>query len=240
MGLDVDGALTRQIAHEHPAFVVWPENEFCDGDDLQFIDPLKGLAQEVNAYVVADVVWHAPTGKHDAALMVGPDGSEVGRRAKINVYSSEAALGFVPGPRTYPVFDTPYGSVGIGVCWDRHRLFIVRELARNGAQIVLMPADDDFEGNGWFPAYHASDTVFRAVENRVTFATGTTSGLSVVVDPYGRIVAEGGVISGETFTVPGQTLYTRWGDWFGWLMVALLLGTIGWVGFASVLRKNGM
>ena len=95
-------------------------------------------------------------------------------------------------------------------------MFITRELARSGAQIVLMPADDDFEGNGWFPAYHASDTVFRAVENRIAFANGTANGLSVVVDPYGRIVAEGsvnerGVIAGQTFAVPGQTLYTRWG-----------------------------
>jgi len=91
-----------------------------------------------------------------------------------------------------------------------------------------MPADDDFEANAWFPAYHASDTVFRAAENRLAFATGTPSGLSVVVDPYGRIVAEGGVnkrsvIAGEVFTTSDQTLYTRWGDWFGWLMVIALV-----------------
>ncbi len=54
----------------------------------------------------------------------------------------------------------------------------------------------------------------------------------MVIDPYGRIVAEGaanerGVIVGETFTVPGQTLYTRWGDWFGWLLVAMLVILIG-------------
>ncbi|HEY73394.1 MAG TPA: apolipoprotein N-acyltransferase [Thermoflexia bacterium] len=241
----VDAALTRSVANQQPAFIVWPENEFSDADDAQFIDQLEGLAREMDAYIVADVVWQASTGMHDTALMVGPEGNEVGRRAKINTTAGEENVGFVPGPREYPVFDTPYGQVGIGVCWDRHRLFITRELARSGpqqgsgAQIVLMPADDDFEGNAWFPRFHASDAVFRAAENRVAFAVGATSGLSVIVDPYGRIVAEGGVnergvISGEVFTTPGRTLYTRWGDWFGWAMVITLLGMIGW----AALRKS--
>jgi len=54
-----------------------------------------------------------------------------------------------------------------------------------------------------------------------------------VIDPYGRITAEGkinerGVIIGKVFTVPGETLYTRWGDWFGWLIV------VGFAGLALV------
>lgn len=234
---DVDAALTRQVAGQRSAFVVWPENEFAQVTDAGMMAQLGALAAETNAYIVADVVstasgrpvadFAAADDLYDTAILYGPDGNEIGRRPKINITSGEADHGFIPGPRTYPVFDTPHGAVGIGVCWDRHRLFITRELARSGAQIVLMPADDDFGANPWFPSYHASDVVFRAIENRVAFATGTTSGLSVVVDPYGRIVAEGsinerGVIAGEVFTVPGQTLYTRRGDWFGWVMVVAL------------------
>jgi apolipoprotein N-acyltransferase len=103
-------------------------------------------------------------------------------------------------------------------------LFITRELARNGAQIVLMTVDDDFGGSPRFPPFHASDAVFRAAENRTAFGLGTINGLSMVIDPYGRIVAEGrinerGVILGQVFTTQDGTLYTRWGDWFGWLMM---------------------
>ena len=61
----------------------------------------------------------------------------------------------------------------------------------------------------------------------------------MVIDPYGRIVAEGeinkrGVIVGEVFTISGSTLYTRWGDWFGWLMMGMLGVFIG----ISLLRKT--
>ena len=169
---------------------------------------------------------------HDTALLVGPEGNEIGRRAKINTTAGEEKRGFVPGREEFPVFDTPYGTVGIGICWDIHRLWITRELSRAGAEIILMPMDNDFESTPWFPAYHASDGIFRAVENRVAVGLGTTNGLSLVIDPYGRMTAQGqinerGVIVGETFTVPGQTLYTRWGDWFGWLMVGLTVVLIG-------------
>ena len=170
--------------------------------------------------------------------MVGPAGDEAGRRAKINTTDGEENAGFVPGPLDYPVFDTPFGDVGLSVCWDRHRLFITRELARSGAQIVLMTVDDDFNGSPWFPPFHASDGVFRAVENRVAMGLGTTNGMSMVIDPYGRIMAEGeinerGVVVGDVFTVSGGTLYTRWGDWFGWLMV----GMLGMLTAISLLRK---
>jgi len=91
-----------------------------------------------------------------------------------------------------------------------------------------MTVDDDFEASTTFPPFHASDGVFRAVENQVILGLGTTNGLSMIIDPYGRITAEGeinerGVIVGETFTADGQTIYTRYGDWFGWLMVVGLV-----------------
>ncbi|MBC8431616.1 MAG: apolipoprotein N-acyltransferase [Desulfobacterales bacterium] len=240
---DVNAELTRKVVDTKGAFVVWPENEFADADDPRFIGQLGALAKELGAYIVADVVWRAPTGMHDTALMVGPEGKEMGRRAKINTTDGEERNGFVPGPRDFPVFDTPHGKVGIGVCWDRHRLWITRELARAGAKIVLMPVDDDFNHSRWFPAFHASDSVFRAVENRVAFGLGSTSGVSLVVDPYGRVMAESGInereaIIGKTFTVSGRTLYTRVGDWFGWLMVVGVVAMVGTVVFGKLRDTN--
>ncbi|MBK6793808.1 MAG: hypothetical protein IPG80_15040 [Anaerolineales bacterium] len=148
-------------------------------------------------------------------------------------------LGFFIISAGLALFETPYGKAGISVCWDVHRLWIIRELARSGAQIILLPMDNDFNGTRTFPPFHAADMVFRAVENRLAFGEAAVSGLSMVVDPYGRITAEGkinerGVTVGETFVVEGQTLYTRFGDWFGWTMVASLIGLVA----VSLLKKK--
>lgn len=76
----------------------------------------------------------------------------------------------------------------------------------------------------------------------MTFGLGTTNGISLVVDPYGRVMAESGInertaIIGKTFTVSGKTLYTRFGDWFGWLMVTSVATMVGIVVFRK-LRDN--
>jgi apolipoprotein N-acyltransferase len=65
-------------------------------------------------------------------------------------------------------------------------------------------------------------------------------GVSIIVDPYGRIDAESGVnertvVVGDVFTVSGRALYTRLGDWFGWLMVVGLAAMVGVV----ILGKRG-
>jgi apolipoprotein N-acyltransferase len=237
---DADAELTRQAAAEQPAYIVWSENEFTNADDPQFMDQLSALADETTAYFTVDTAWNAPTGLHDTAVLVGPDGNEIGRRAKINLVSGEINAGFTPGPREFPVFDTPNAKVGISICWDVHRLWIIRELARADAELILLPMDNDFNGVATFPPFHAADAVFRATENHLAFGLGTVNGLSMVIDPYGRITAEGkvnekGVTIGETFVVNDQTLYTRFGDWFGWMMVAVLAALV----FIAIRQKTG-
>jgi apolipoprotein N-acyltransferase len=117
----------------------------------------------------------------------------------------------------------------LGVCLDYHYTDVVRNLASNGARIVFMPTWDDYNHSRWFPGVHASDVPFRAVENHVAIATGTTSGISTICDPYGRVIAQGevnrrGVIMGDVFTVDGPTLYTRFGDWFAVLITIAFVG----------------
>lgn len=78
------------------------------------------------------------------------------------------------------------------------------------------------------------------MEHRVALASAGVNGASIVVDPYGRITALGGVnertvVVGETFTVAERSLYTTFGDWFGWLMIA---GTVGLGGFARSRGKS--
>ena len=61
---------------------------------------------------------------------------------------------------------------------------------------------------------------------------GTTTGISIIVDPYGRVSVMGGVnkreiIIEEIFTTEERTIYTRFGDWFGILVSILLVFGVG-------------
>jgi apolipoprotein N-acyltransferase len=63
------------------------------------------------------------------------------------------------------------------------------------------------------------------VENRLAIGSGSTSGIAQVITPYGEMTAMSGVnerqaIVGTTFMTEGQTLYTRYGDVFAYLLGA--------------------
>lgn len=86
---------------------------------------------------------------------------------------------------------------------------------RRRPDLPFIPVDDDFRANAVFPGYVASDTVFRAAENRVGIVAGATSGVSQIISPYGIQSASGaikerGFITGETIVHKGRRkLYNR-------------------------------
>src|SRR5690606_9721302 len=201
--------INRQLSVElttakQPQYIVWGENEYMNADDAHMVNQLAALSQELSAYITVDTVWNTVDAMYDTAFLVGPNGEEVGRTPKIFTLWGEEQYGFSPGPKDYNVYETAYAKTALAVCWDRHDPSILRGYARNGAQLVLIPADDDFYGNAQFPYFSASDAVFRAVENRLAIGSGSTSGIAQVITPYGEMTAMSGVnewkfIVGDTF-----------------------------------------
>ncbi|MFZ4508292.1 MAG: carbon-nitrogen hydrolase family protein [Fimbriimonas sp.] len=101
---------------------------------------------------------------------------------------------FVMRGDSLPVFTTPWGQVGILICFDLRPPEAARVLALNGAEVILVPTNWP---NG---ATMAADTlsVARAAENRVYLVScnrvGEENGFgfigrSKIVDPLGRILA---------------------------------------------------
>ena len=80
----------------------------------------------------------------------------------------------------------------------------------------------------------------RAVENRRWMLRVTNNGFTVSVDPYGRIFSPLPPDVRAAADLPydfrtDQTIYTRFGDWFGWLCVIISV-----ILLASTFRKGNM
>lgn len=78
---------------------------------------------------------------------------------------------------------------------------------------------------------------YRAIENRIPLLRATNGGLTSIVLPNGRVQASIPMFEPEyllaelDWSGPGQegrplTVYTRWGDWFAWLVVIILVGVL--------------
>jgi len=115
-----------------------------DGPTTAF---LKETAMK-HKVVLSGGVFEEENGKFfNTAVVAGPDGI-IGKYRKVHVPQIplwEERAYFSPGDLGFPVFDTPFGRIGVQICWDIFFPEGFRVLALKGAQIVLALTASAFE-----------------------------------------------------------------------------------------------
>jgi apolipoprotein N-acyltransferase len=127
------------------------------------------------------------------------------------------------------VLEQPSGRWGLQICKDMDFPKLSREYGAEGAGLLLVPAWD-FRLDGWL---HSRMAMLRAVENGFALARSARNGLLTLSDNRGRVVAEAATVPGRFVSINGQlnvgqerTFYTRTGDWFAWVCVAMLVALL--------------
>jgi apolipoprotein N-acyltransferase len=122
----------------------------------------------------------------------------------------------------------PGARTGLAICKDMDFQDISHAYAQRGANLLLVPAWD-FDADGWL---HGRMAVMRGVESGFAIARAARRGTLTLSDDRGRVVAEASDEKGDAQLVgdlplyQSRTLYTRWGDWFAWLNLALLTAVL--------------
>jgi apolipoprotein N-acyltransferase len=88
------------------------------------------------------------------------------------------------------VWDSPWGKIGLCVCYDLGYTRVVDRLVRLGAQVLIVPTMDVLEWGRYQHVLHARITQVRAAELRLPIMRVASSGISQVVAPDGRLMAE--------------------------------------------------
>jgi deaminated glutathione amidase len=138
------------------------------------------------------------------AFLIGPDGNLIARYDKIHMFDVDLAHGesyresrlYRPGHAAV-VADLPWARLGLSVCYDVRFPNLYRVLARSGASVIAIPAA--FTKTTGEAHWHVLVRA-RAIETGsfvVAAAQGghhqdgrNTYGHSMIVDPWGKIVAE--------------------------------------------------
>jgi predicted amidohydrolase len=174
--------------------------ELAESLDGPLLTEIAGWARRLRTHVHAgSVLERDEAGRlYNTAVLLGPDGDLVLDYRKVHVFgyrSLEAEL-LSAGDRA-DVADTALGRVGMTTCYDLRFPELYRVLVDRGAELVVVPA-------AWPAArleHWALLTRARAVENQVYLLACNAAGAqgdvrlgghSVVVDPWGRVVAEAG------------------------------------------------
>jgi len=233
-------------AKKNPGIVVWPEVpapfSLQDGNFLVRAQRIARGAGE--GFLVGVIDWKplasGGIGANNSAALLDSGGALNFLYDKIHLVPfSEYVpwrkwLGFA-GDITSLIGDFQHGSqykVGriadgpfsVFICYEAIFPDEIRRFTLAGAQVFLNISDDGWFGGSGAPEQHLAMARVRAVENRRWLLRDTNDGITVSVDPYGRIVARMAPdFRGELDAPYGfradVTPYARWGDWLPWLCV---------------------
>jgi predicted amidohydrolase len=173
---------------------------------------LRDLARKhaIHVHIGSLAVKATPDKAANRSFLIDPKGEIVARYDKIHMFDVDLANGesyressnYRPGEIAV-VHDLPWGRLGLSICYDLRFPALYRALADAGASFLAVPAA--FTRQTGEAHWHVLMRA-RAIENGsfvLAAAQGgkhengrETFGHSLIVDPWGRVLAEGGVEPG--------------------------------------------
>jgi apolipoprotein N-acyltransferase len=220
---------TRRQADSGAQLILWPEAAgICAREDEEeLIDRGRALARDKDIFLAMPLFTlslQSDQRPENKLIVVSPEGEVVLEHYK---YGGNEFEGSVLGNAVLQTFETTSAKIGGVICWDMDFPSIVSQVGRNGADILLAPAND------WeaVSTTHAHMAVFRAVENGLSIVRQAKNGLSIVADPYGRTLAKMDhfttsrrLMVAQVPTTGVTTVYSVVGNLFAWgTAIAFLL-----------------
>lgn len=229
--------MTRAAGRNRPDIIVWPETVVPGyaNRDWYVRDRLKALSEETHAHLLVGGWDQDSAGKvYNSVFLFAPKRGMVGKYAKVHLVPFGE---FVPARKHLPflqayhvtAYDTSPGSgfnviqsdgyaVGTAICFESIFHEIPRRLTAAGADILCIVTNDCWYDHTPAAEQHMAFSVFRAVENRRWLLRGATTGISCIIDPCGRIVAQAGVgragvVQANVEIRHDKSFFTTHGDW---------------------------
>ena len=176
-------------------------------------EAVSKLARELKVVVVTSLFEKRAQGLyHNTAAIIGTDGAILGLYRKMHIPDDPLYFEkfyFTPGDLGFKNFDTPFGRIGVLVCWDQWYPEAARLTSLQGASVLFYPT-----AIGWHPhekeqygeaqldawrtmqrAHAIANGIYVAAVNRTGFEGTPDNGLefwgnSFISDPFGRVIAQ--------------------------------------------------
>jgi len=215
--------------------VLWPEYAGLTSgtQSTTLITRAQEVARENGIYLGLSVgiFYPSDTGQlaENKLLLIDPSGEIVLEHFKYGGHIFEGNR--IQGDGKLQTVNTPFGNVSGIICYDADYPAVVQQVGLDGTGLLLVPSADWLE----IDPVHTYMAVFRAIENGTSLIRVTERGLSIVVDPYGRPLAQTDFFGAADRTLVAQvpvkhvaTIYTAFGRWFEWLCLAGFVIVIAW------------
>lgn len=213
-------ALSSSRAHQRSVF--------HHQDDDPTLAALRAEAADLGIWLLIGSLGlktHDPDGRFaNRSFLIAPDGSIAAQYDKIHMFDvnvSETEVyresaGYRPGGQAV-LAQTPFAQVGMTVCYDVRFAYLYRQLAQAGAQILTVPAAfNDLTGAAHWETLLRARAIETGCFVLAPAQTGfhaeshgkgrRTHGHSLVIAPWGEVLADGGTEPGVTMVDLDLTL----------------------------------
>lgn len=158
---------------------------------------LAALAREQQLAIAGSTLTQGPGQPTNTATVYGADGTLLASYAKLHLFGLMEEDKYLEAGTTLTVFDAPWGRTGLAICYDLRFPEVFRSYALQGAAVVVLPAEwPTVRLEHWRTLVRAramENQCFMLATNRVGHDPANAfGGHSLVVDPGGQVVVEGG------------------------------------------------
>ncbi|AVT79487.1 carbon-nitrogen hydrolase family protein [Rhodopseudomonas palustris] len=186
--------------------------QLAEQDDDLSLKAYRELARELNIHLhIGSLALRAsPERAVNRSFLIGPDGAILASYDKIHMFDIDLGNGesyresanYQPG-ETAVISDLPWGRIGLTICYDVRFPALYRALAESGASFLAVPAaftKPTGEAH-WHVLLRARAIengcfVFAAAQGGLHENKRETFGHSLIIDPWGKVLAEGGIEPG--------------------------------------------
>jgi len=251
-------SMTRQAIGEGAGLVLWPESStpFMFEEDPAGAARLRTLAQQARVPILFgsdQVVWKSQNGMrvadrmYNSAFLLRGDGTTAGVYRKVHLVPwgeyvplrdvlffaaplvEAIGSGFAAGEQA-TVLPVDGHSLSVSICYEVVYPDLVRRFVLSGSELLTTITNDAWFGATSAPYQHFEQASMRAIEEGRYLVRAANTGVSGIVDPYGRVLARSGideqrVLVGDARFLHASTFYARHGDVLAYLC-ALITGAL--------------
>ena len=164
--LDKAEFLVRRAAQQGAQIILLPElfetPYFCKDQKAEFFNlaqPVENnplltrfstLASQLNVVLPLSFFEKTPQAFYNSLMMIDADGRQLGVYRKTHIPDGrgyQEKFYFTPGDSGLKVWQTRYGHLGVGICWDQWFPESARILALRGAELLFYPSAIGSEPN---------------------------------------------------------------------------------------------
>ena len=240
--------LSQQAVQNGAQFLLWPESStpFYFEDDISG-GLVRGLVRTLGVPLLLgsdEMEPGDPPRNFNSAFMLDPAGATAAVYRKIHLVPFgeyvpfqrllffvgplvEAVSAFSPGTRV-TMLPVEGHMVSTAICYEVTYPSLQREAVRQGSEMLTTITNDAWYGNSSAAYQHFEMAMMRAIEQGRYLVRSANTGISGIVDPYGRVLVrtnlfETVAVVGEARFVQAKTVYATIGDLAAHLSAAVVI-----------------